>query len=585
MGGLLRLGSWGEISSLIEGYYLHSPIYGVVGYKYYTYTQPAVVRPTTTGASATAPGYTGTNVHVAGVDEDDVVKTNGTHIFIARGGNVLVYRAYPPSRLSLALNVSACSYVESHTEATGIALVRGSTIVRLIANTSVGACRVRGLHVLGDGGFIAIVEAWMEPSPLVGPRTWILRYSPSGRILWSYWVSGDFLESRLPRGGPLLVATVERAALTLPGRVSVVKPEDSEGVLPASRVYIAGEPVYYTLISSIDTGTGRAYTAAVLGPHPEALYMPGPGRVYVALVSRLYYILLRHPYPYTTAPSFIRTGEYTVIVEFNATPTLVEPVGTVNISGVVGSQWQLNTYKGYLLVVDSHAGNVSLYVVNASSLRVEAELSNIAVRESVRAVRLVDGILYLVTTRVVDPLFAVNVTDPLHPRVIGYLKSPGFDAYIHPVAPGRILGIGYEGGALRVTLYDVSNATPRVLQRLYLKGATSPVIFGRWGYKAFTYDPRHHIALIPVAERTGRGTQVLGVAVILVGGDTLKLIEILDHYHSNASYIPWCATIGLRVIVIGDYAYTASALPCSNPPSPARLVPPLKAWSLGNPAG
>jgi uncharacterized secreted protein with C-terminal beta-propeller domain len=132
------------------------------------------------------------------------------------------------------------------------------------------------------------------------------------------------------------------------------------------------------------------------------------------------------------------------------------------------------------------------------------QLDGLGVGEQVRSVRFVGDIAYVVTFRTMDPLFAVDVSDPTAPRLLGELHLPGFSEYLHPVAPGRLLGIGSDAeesnGMVRgfkATLFDVSDPSrPRELDSFVLGGVRSAVADDP---HAFTWDARDHLAIVPVA--------------------------------------------------------------------------------------
>ena len=54
------------------------------------------------GSSAAPAAYTTTNTQVAGVDEADFVKNDGTRIFVLSGHRLLATRSWPPQSLALA---------------------------------------------------------------------------------------------------------------------------------------------------------------------------------------------------------------------------------------------------------------------------------------------------------------------------------------------------------------------------------------------------------------------------------------------------------------------------------------------------
>ena len=571
-GGLLRFESWSDVARLVE----HAAAAGRLPP---TATWTAGPPVSATGyevsygsASASPPGYIGTNVQVPGVDEADIVKTDGRYIYVASGGRILVYRAYPPGSLARVAVVDVCGYIESHTPALRVALVApNGSIVEVLGEVGVSGCGVQGLYALPDGRLAAIATAWANYRVAQAPRTWVLVASANGSVEWAYWVTGAYYDSRLVESTGTLALVAYMRALQGYG---VARPATSEGPLNASQVYLAGLGAsVYTLVASIDPGAHRASAIALLGPGPTAVYMDSHGGLYLALGSRPAYVALTAPG--TLGVTIVVSGSgvpvaslgSTRIVKLRVGPGTLEPAGAAGVPGRVWSQWYMNYANGYLYVVtESRGGNVSLYVVNTSSMEVAASLVGVAVHERVGGVRLLGGILYLVTYRSYDPLFAINVSDPLHPRVIGYLKAPGFDAYLHPVGEGLLLGLGRApNGSLRVTLYRLeANGTPVVEVRLYLGAAWTPVLSGPHGSRAFVYDPARGLAVIPYASLRGPDC---GAYLVRVSNGTLVLAGRLVHAELKPG--PW----EVRALIIGGYLYTVM-------PSHPSGFPTVRAWSL-----
>lgn len=107
------------------------------------------------------------------------------------------------------------------------------------------------------------------------------------------------------------------------------------------------------------------------------------------------------------------------------------------------------------------------FKINRRSRKLEqlGSVGNLGVGEKIFAVRYIRDTAYVVTVREIDPLYIVNLSNPKSLKVTGELKIPGFSSYLHPVGPGRILGVGQEAtlkgrttGA-KVSLFDVSDVT------------------------------------------------------------------------------------------------------------------------------
>jgi uncharacterized secreted protein with C-terminal beta-propeller domain len=134
--------------------------------------------------------------------------------------------------------------------------------------------------------------------------------------------------------------------------------------------------------------------------------------------------------------------------------------------------------------------------------RLVGSVEGLAPGERIYAARLVGNVMYLITFRQVDPLYAVDLADPARPRVLGYLKTPGFSEYLHPVGPGLLLGVGLHERGVKIALFDVSNpAAPHETSNITLANAYSPVF---QDHHAFAYDQSTRLAFIPYIGGYGR---------------------------------------------------------------------------------
>jgi uncharacterized secreted protein with C-terminal beta-propeller domain len=130
-----------------------------------------------------------------------------------------------------------------------------------------------------------------------------------------------------------------------------------------------------------------------------------------------------------------------------------------------------------------------------------------------------------VTFRQVDPLYAVDLTDPTAPRLLGELKVPGYSEYLHPLGGRRLLGIGQDASAdgmlrgAQAALFDVTDLTaPERLDtvaypRFSTAGAgTDP--------RQFTWLPERRIALTVVS--AGWQGRIGWVSVLRLGDDRIR---------------------------------------------------------------
>ncbi|WP_174612764.1 beta-propeller domain-containing protein [Virgibacillus ihumii] len=99
-------------------------------------------------------------------------------------------------------------------------------------------------------------------------------------------------------------------------------------------------------------------------------------------------------------------------------------------------------------------------------------LEGLAKGERIYSVRFMDDTAYMVTFKQVDPLFVIDLKNPKKPTVLGKLKIPGFSNYLHPLDEDHVIGFGQntrlvksERGkeprvqidGLKISVFDVSN--------------------------------------------------------------------------------------------------------------------------------
>jgi hypothetical protein len=197
---------------------------------------------------------------------------------------------------------------------------------------------------------------------------------------------------------------------------------------------------------------------------------------------------------------------------------------------------------------------VSALELVGDRLELIGRIDGLGVGEQIQAVRYLDDKAYVVTFRQIDPLYVIDLSDPRNPRLLGELKEPGFSAYLHPVAPGRMLGVGSAGDdegrilGIKVALYDTSDpTTPRVLASVPVDAGYALVSSDP---KAFTWDPTRRLAIIPMT-RTVQGRSESGAAVYRVEDTTVREVAFFSHSPDGNLSID-------RVPVTGEGAYAVS---------------------------
>jgi len=199
----------------------------------------------------------------------------------------------------------------------------------------------------------------------------------------------------------------------------------------------------------------------------------------------------------------------------------VDRVGTV--PGEPLNQFSLDAHDGTLRIattIPGVAGTDSendVYVLDANTMSIRGAETGMGVTEEIYSVRYVGETAYMVTFRQTDPFHVVDLSNPDDPVERGELELPGFSDYLHPVGDGMIMGIGREDGQAKVVLFDATDPTnPRIADSKILDERFSAV---SQNHHAFMQDARHDVVFLPAGE-TG--------VVLNYANDTLAIEKRVD---------------------------------------------------------
>src|SRR5690606_4427933 len=118
-----------------------------------------------------------------------------------------------------------------------------------------------------------------------------------------------------------------------------------------------------------------------------------------------------------------------------------------SVPGTVLNRFSMDEYDGHFRIATT-TGRIwgegedqsknHLFILDGNMNRVGEE-TDIAPGERIYAVRFMGERAYMVTFRTVDPLFAIDVSDPAAPKVLGALKIPGYSDYLHPYDENHLI--------------------------------------------------------------------------------------------------------------------------------------------------
>ena len=142
------------------------------------------------------------------------------------------------------------------------------------------------------------------------------------------------------------------------------------------------------------------------------------------------------------------------------------------IKGEINDQFSMDEYDGNLRIAttsnqyDEDKSKNQLFILD-ENLEEIGKIDNMAKGEIIHSVRFIGKVGYIVTFKQIDPLFVIDLSDPKAPEIKGELKIPGYSSYLHPYDETHIIGIGYNtksngyGGVtndnMKMSMFDVSN--------------------------------------------------------------------------------------------------------------------------------
>lgn len=157
------------------------------------------------------------------------------------------------------------------------------------------------------------------------------------------------------------------------------------------------------------------------------------------------------------------------LIKFSIDNGNIEYAGEAEVYGSADSQFSFSEYNGYIRLVTTaydytyYEQSCGLYIFD-SDMKLVGSIDELAKGESVKSSRFLGNMVYFVTFKNTDPLFAVDMTDPANLVIVDEIKLPGFSEYLHPYGDGRLFGLGYEADEsngivsnVKMRMFDISN--------------------------------------------------------------------------------------------------------------------------------
>ncbi|HQC54809.1 MAG TPA: beta-propeller domain-containing protein [Clostridia bacterium] len=431
-----------------------------------------------------------TNVQVEGIDESDIVKTNGKYIYrLGYGGLVIL-----------------------EVQADGLVVKKE---IKLTTNRySVGEMMLYGNKLIISCDSYMYVDENGKPTEAptaddyanqsyagyykntVDTRIYNVE-DPANPVLEKQMIfTGNRVDMRLK--GSKLYFIINHYSYyyyryassgydTLPqmyiGNGENVKLEE----MPLDKIYyFDGIPYYhYSVVGMIDLETNEVSSVSYFGSG-ETVYM---SHNYLYLAATDSGKAVSHN---GLRQEVIYNKNYSRILRIKLDDLQLAGIGKVE--GYILNKYSMDEYNGFLRLATTTSGYGengfeqynNIFILDENLIEV-GKITNIAPGERIYSARFDKEEGAIVTFRQVDPLYKVNLSDPHNPTISDGLKKDGVAYYLHKINDKYTVGVGMNtdsngtSNGIEVVLYNMEGADAVISHKL--------VIGERWASAEALYNP------------------------------------------------------------------------------------------------
>jgi uncharacterized secreted protein with C-terminal beta-propeller domain len=473
--------------------------------------------------------YSTTNVQVAGVDEADIVKTDGSYIYQVNRDKVIVSQAVPADQMKI---VSTLSFPDGAMQPTELYV--DSKYLIVIGNTA-------GNRAISSPAAKSMDSKMMPIRPNVKSTVKAIIYDLADKAnlkklreveMDGYYVSSRKINDSLyliaNKGIDMQILKENSAQDNLLSAPSYRDTSSSDGYtpLPYDRIrYFPGTVApNFVLVGGLNLNEANK-------PMQVSSYVGAGDNIYAnedhLYVAVTQYKQVAQPMNDPAAakpkmmPQSVETN--TMVYKFALDQGAVRSIANGTVPGTIIGQFAMDETAGYFRIAttngnmfraDEQTSKNNVYVLDGLMNR-SGQLEGLAPGERIYSIRFMGDRAYMVTFKKVDPLFVIDLKDPKAPAVLGKLKIPGYSDYLHPYDETHIIGFGkdaieavnewdpkgsttafYQG--MKIAMFDVSDVTHPVemfKESIGVRGTDSELLHN---HKALLFSKEKGLLAFPV---------------------------------------------------------------------------------------
>lgn len=512
--------------------------------------------------------YSKTNTQVEGVDEADIVKTDGDYIYYITGQKLVIINTVNNLKIQ-----SQIDFEKENFDPYEIYIEKNKLVV-------IGDTYYKNDYIIYD------VAYYQQNDEKTIAKVYDIENKSKPKLEREVAVEGYYLSSRMIGENIYLIANKDLYIYLYDDIEELneedYKPKYIDTLVMNEEQSIGYEDIYY-FPESEDMSYMNIASFNINNTEPANIetYLGAGEEIYCSL-NNLYIAKVKYEYKDKLMFGYYNNYDLnTFIYKFKLDDSKVIYTSAGSVPGEILNQFSMDENNGYFRIAttdnngfDDETNTNNLYILD-ENLQLVGEVENLAKGEEIYSVRFIGDRAYMVTFVQTDPLFVIDLSDPTNPIVLGELKIPGYSSYLHPYDESHIIGFGentktneYGGvitNGMKMALFDVSDPTnPKELfsKDIGERGTYSEILYN---HKALLFSKEKNIIAFPIYIRKEEGdyrTNLVFQGAIVYGLDLENGFTErarIAHLEKNEETFSYDYTkVVERIIYIKDNLYTLS---------------------------
>lgn len=503
--------------------------------------------------------YSETNTQVEGVDEADIVKTDGKYIYYLARDVLTIINSQNSNNLVLSSKIE----FESEDYYPQEIFLRENKVIIIGTET-------RKKENKESNSLYSSYEIY------TAAKVYNVENKEKPILERTVEVEGTYISSRMIDDNIYLITNKSINAYLCKKYSekrldeNEFKPKYSDSIIGKEIKTVSFDSIYY-IPEFEDTSYLNIATFNIKEENPVNIqsYLGAGDEIY-ASTTNLYITKVKYNY----TDNELKTEIYKFSLD-EATCTFQT---TGSVPGSVLNQFSMDEKDGYFRIAttdnnlrNSEDNTNNLYVLN-ENLEIVGKIEGLAKGEKIYSVRFMGNRAYMVTFVETDPLFVIDLSQPTNPKVLGELKIPGYSKYLHPYDETHLIGFGedtkivnYGYGdivttdGMKMSLFDVtdpSNPTEMYTVKIGKEGTYSELLYN---HKALLFSKEKNLIAFPISI-TGDNYNVIFKGAIIYELTLEKGFELKGKISNTATALEeYYKRYDIeRIIYIKDTFYTLS---------------------------